>query len=95
VGLARLQGIVLTFLLVVIVPLLLNQRANQLSDTDCFELCAFIFQFKIIEYMVFGAVEKNGSFGFAKCRLVCRAKPNVPLVRLVKNFKIFCAVEKK
>jgi hypothetical protein len=24
---------------------------------------------------------KNGSFGFAKGRLVCRAKPNVPFVR--------------
>ena len=38
--------------------------------------------------------KKSGSFGFAKGRLVCLAKPNVPLVRLVKNFKIFCAVEK-
>jgi hypothetical protein len=28
-------------------------------------------------------VEKNGSFGFAKGRLVCRAKPNVPFVRQV------------
>jgi hypothetical protein len=31
-----------------------------------------------------GAVAKNGSFGFAKGRLVCRAKPNVPFVRLAK-----------
>jgi hypothetical protein len=38
---------------------------------------------------------KNGSFGFAKGRLVCRAKPNVPFVRLAENFKIFCAVGKK
>jgi hypothetical protein len=38
---------------------------------------------------------KNGSFGFAKRWLVCRAKPNVPFVRWEKNFKIFCAVEKK
>ena len=37
---------------------------------------------------------KNGSFGFAKRWLVCRAKPNVPFVRLL-NFKIFCAVGKK
>jgi hypothetical protein len=27
---------------------------------------------------------KNGSFGFAKGWLVCRAKPNVPFVRLAK-----------
>jgi hypothetical protein len=27
---------------------------------------------------------KSGSFGFAKGRLVCRAKPNVPFVRLAK-----------
>jgi len=31
--------------------------------------------------MVIGALAKNGSFGFAKGRLVCRAKPNVPFVR--------------
>jgi hypothetical protein len=29
-------------------------------------------------------VAKNGSFGFAKGWLVCRAKPNVPFVRLAK-----------
>jgi hypothetical protein len=29
-------------------------------------------------------VGKNGSFGFAKRWLVCRAKPNVPFVRLAK-----------
>jgi hypothetical protein len=34
--------------------------------------------------MLFRAVAKNGSFGFAKGRLVCRAKPNVPFVRLAK-----------
>lgn len=34
------------------------------------------------------ALGKNGSFGFAKCWLVCRAKPNVPFVRLARrNFK--------
>jgi hypothetical protein len=27
---------------------------------------------------------KNGSFGFEKDGLVCRAKPNVPFVRLAK-----------
>jgi hypothetical protein len=31
-------------------------------------------------------MDKNGSFGFAKDRLVCRAKPNVPFVRLAKLF---------
>jgi len=30
---------------------------------------------------IFGALAKNGSFGFAKRWLVCRAKPNVPFVR--------------
>jgi hypothetical protein len=30
---------------------------------------------------VFGALAKNGSFGFAKRSLLCRAKPNVPFVR--------------
>jgi len=34
--------------------------------------------------VVFEAFEKNGSFGFAKRWLVCRAKPNVPFVRLAK-----------
>jgi len=34
--------------------------------------------------IVIGAVAKSGSFGFAKRWLVCRAKPNVPLVRLAK-----------
>jgi hypothetical protein len=34
--------------------------------------------------MSFCAVAKNGSFGFAKGWLVCRAKPNVPFVRLAK-----------
>jgi hypothetical protein len=28
--------------------------------------------------------QKNGSLGFEKRWLVCRAKPNVPLVRLAK-----------
>jgi hypothetical protein len=30
------------------------------------------------------ALQKSGSFGFAKGWFVCRAKPNVPLVRLAK-----------
>ena len=34
--------------------------------------------------VIVGALAKNGSFGFAKGRLVCRAKPNVPFVRLAK-----------
>jgi hypothetical protein len=41
-------------------------------------------EFKIIEYVVFGALAKNGSFGFAMGWLLCRAKPNVPFVRLAK-----------
>ena len=44
--------------------------------------------------MVFGALAKNGSFGLAKGRLACWAKPNVPFVRLDKiDFKK-CAVGK-
>ena len=42
----------------------------------------------------FGALAKNGSFGFAKGRLVCRARPNVPFVRLAKIVLKKCAVEK-
>jgi hypothetical protein len=38
---------------------------------------------------------KNGSFGFAKGRLVCRAKPNVPFVRLAKIVFKKCVVGKK
>ena len=65
-------------------------------------LCCFLhiiylfldYEFKIIEYMVFGALAKNGSFGFAKGRLVCRAKPNVPFVRLAKIVFKKCAVGK-
>ena len=34
--------------------------------------------------MLVSALAKNGSFGFAKGRLVCRAKPNVPFVRQAK-----------
>ncbi|MBS0645427.1 MAG: hypothetical protein JSR97_02390 [Verrucomicrobia bacterium] len=45
--------------------------------------------------MVLGALAKNGSFGFAKGRLVCRAKPNVPFVRLAKIGFKKCAVGKK
>ena len=42
------------------------------------------------QYCLVGAVGKNGSFGFAKRGLVCRAKPNVPFVRLEK-LQFFCA----
>jgi len=55
----------------------------------------FVISSKLFIQVVFGAVAKNGSFGFAKGRLVWRAKPNVPFVRLAENFKIFCAVGKK
>jgi hypothetical protein len=44
--------------------------------------------------MVLGALAKNGSFGFAKGRFVCQAKPNVPFVRLVKIVFKKCALEK-
>jgi hypothetical protein len=38
---------------------------------------------------------KSGSFGFAKRWLVCLAKPNVPLVRLVKIVFKKCGSAKK
>jgi hypothetical protein len=41
------------------------------------------------------ALAKNGSFGFEKGRLVCRAKPNVPLVLLVKIVFKKCGLAKK
>ncbi len=44
--------------------------------------------------MVIGALAKNGSFGFAKGWPVCRAKPNVPFVRLAKIELKKCAVGK-
>ncbi len=45
---------------------------------------------------IIGAVAKNGSFGFAKGRLVCRAKPNVPFVRLAEiELKKMCGGENK
>ena len=44
--------------------------------------------------MVFGALTKNGIFGFAKSRLVCRAKPNMPFLRLAKIVFKKCAVKK-
>jgi hypothetical protein len=44
--------------------------------------------------MSFCALAKNGSFGFAMGRLVCRAKPNVPFVRLAKIEFKKSAVEK-
>jgi hypothetical protein len=40
------------------------------------------------------ALAKNGSFGFAKGRLLCRAKPNVPFVRLAKIVFKKCDVGK-
>jgi hypothetical protein len=42
------------------------------------------------------ALAKNGSFGFVKGRLVWRAKPNVPFVRLAKiELKKMCGGENK
>jgi hypothetical protein len=40
--------------------------------------------FVAILVIFFETIGKNGSFGFAKCRLVFWAKPNVPFVRLAK-----------
>ena len=45
--------------------------------------------------IIIGALAKNGSFGFAKGRLVCRAKPNVPFVRLAKIVFKKCGSAKK
>jgi hypothetical protein len=39
-------------------------------------------------------LQKSGSFGFVNARLCVGAKPNVPLVRLVKIVFLKCAVEK-
>jgi len=57
---------------------------------------SFFICYKFIEFIICSvcAVEKNGSFGFAKGRLVCRAKPNVPFVRLAKIVFKKCAVGK-
>jgi hypothetical protein len=44
---------------------------------------------------IIGALAKNGSFGFAKVRLVCRAKPNMPFVRLAKIVFKKCGSAKK
>jgi len=44
---------------------------------------------------VFVRWQKSGSFGFAKRWLVCRAKPNVPLVRLAKVVFKKCGSAKK
>jgi len=52
----------------------------------------YLFGFKDKCYRC--AFAKNGSFGFAKGRLVCRAKPNVPFVRLAKIVFKKCAVGK-
>jgi|GEM_PF-4526564 len=53
----------------------------------------FLISSKLIIPFVFGALAKNGSFDFAKGRLVGGAKPNVPFVRW--HFNFFCAVGKK
>jgi hypothetical protein len=46
--------------------------------------------------VIVGALAKNGSFGFAKGRLVCRAKPNVPFVGQAKiELKKMCGGENK
>jgi hypothetical protein len=50
----------------------------------------------VTNYFQHRAWAKNGSFGFAKGRLVCWAKPNVPFVRLTKiELKKMCGGENK
>ncbi len=41
--------------------------------------------------VIVGALAKNGSFGYAKGRLVCRAKPNVLFVRLALMSFFVCS----
>ena len=56
-----------------------------------------LFGLKVIVLLIHKltrAFAKNGSFGFAKGRLVWRAKPNVPFVRRAKIIFKKCAVEK-
>jgi hypothetical protein len=48
----------------------------------------------VTKYFQHSAWAKNGSFGFAKGRLVCRAKPNVPFVRLAEFQNILCGGKK-
>ena len=49
----------------------------------------------IFTICICNALAKNGSFGFAKGRLVCRAKSNVPFVRLAKIVLKKCGSAKK
>jgi hypothetical protein len=52
-------------------------------------------QFKIIEFIVFCALAKDGSFAFAEVLVLCvGAKANVPFVRLAEIVFKKCAVEK-
>jgi len=52
---------------------------------------SFIFVKKVIS-----ALARSGYFGFAEGRTVCRAKPNVPNVRLAKiELKKMCDEENK
>ena len=55
---------------------------------------SYIFCLQRYKFFRSGVLAKNGSFGFAKGRLVCRAKPNVPFVRLAKIVFKKCAVGK-
>ena len=57
---------------------------------------SFFICYKFIEFTLcpVRALEKNGSFGFAKGQLVCRAKPNVPFVWVAKIVFKKCAVGK-
>jgi len=56
-----------------------------------------LFGLKVIVLLIHNltrALAKNGSFGFAKGRLMCREKPNVPFVRWAKIIFKKCAVGK-
>jgi len=56
-----------------------------------------LFGLKVIILLIHNltrALAKNGSFGFAMGRLMCRAKPNVPFVRLAKIVLKKCALAK-
>jgi len=51
------------------------------------------FYSRKLQFLSVGALAKNGSFGFAKRWLLCRAKPNVPFVRLaflVGFLSVYC-----
>jgi hypothetical protein len=52
----------------------------------------FLISSKLIIPFVFGALAKNGSFDFAKGRLVGGAKPNVPFVLVTFGLGVVAAI---